>query len=58
MTQFIFFSGKGGVGKSSMVPTQSIRFTTDFASNLGDVFEQEFGHQVSPIGDVLDTMEK
>lgn len=59
MTQFIFFSGKGGVGKTSMACTHAVRYaddgkrtlivTTDPASNLADVFEQEIGHQVTPI---------
>jgi len=59
MTQFIFFSGKGGVGKTSMACTQAVRYadegqrtlivTTDPASNLADVFEQTIGHQITPI---------
>ncbi len=59
MTQFIFFSGKGGVGKTSMACAHAVRYadegkrtlivTTDPASNLGDVFEQEIGHQVTPL---------
>ncbi len=58
-TQYIFFSGKGGVGKTSMACTQAVRMaekgkktlivTTDPASNLADVFEQVIGHQVTPI---------
>ena len=59
MTQFVFFSGKGGVGKTSMACTHAVRYadsgkrtlivTTDPASNLADVFEQPIGHQVMPI---------
>ncbi|MGE5378193.1 MAG: TRC40/GET3/ArsA family transport-energizing ATPase, partial [Bacteroidota bacterium] len=59
MTQFIFFSGKGGVGKTSMACAHAVRYadtgkrtlivTTDPASNLADVFEQEIGHQITPI---------
>ena len=62
MTQFVFFSGKGGVGKTSMACAHAVRYadqgnrtlivTTDPASNLADVFEQEIGHQVSAIADV------
>ncbi len=58
-TQFIFFSGKGGVGKTSMACAHAVRYadegkrtlivTTDPASNLADVFEQSIGHQVTPI---------
>ena len=59
MTQYLFFSGKGGVGKTSMACTQAVRYadegkrtlivTTDPASNLSDTFEQEIGHHVTPI---------
>jgi len=62
VTQFIFFSGKGGVGKTSMACAHAVRFadegkrtlivTTDPASNLADVFEQGIGHQVTPIAGV------
>jgi arsenite-transporting ATPase len=58
-TKYIFFSGKGGVGKTSMACTHAVRLaekgnktlivTTDPASNLADVFEQSIGHQVTPI---------
>ncbi|MCL4559809.1 MAG: TRC40/GET3/ArsA family transport-energizing ATPase [Chloroflexi bacterium] len=58
-TEYIFFSGKGGVGKTSMACTQAVRLaeegkktlivTTDLASNLADVFEQSIGHQITPI---------
>ena len=62
MTQFIFFSGKGGVGKTSMACAHAVRYadlgkrtlivTTDPASNLADVFDQEIGHHVTPIAGV------
>ena len=62
MTEFIFFSGKGGVGKTSMACAHAVRYadqgkrtlivTTDPASNLADVFEQGIGHQVTAIADV------
>jgi arsenite-transporting ATPase len=58
-TQFIFFSGKGGVGKTSMACTHAVRYaeegkktlivTTDPASNLADVFEQTIGHHITTI---------
>lgn len=61
-TRFIFFSGKGGVGKTSMACTTAVRYadegkrtlivTTDPASNLADMFEQKIGHQVTPINGV------
>ena len=60
--QFVFFSGKGGVGKTSMACTQAVRYadegkrtlivTTDPASNLADVFKQEIGHQVTAVAGV------
>jgi len=62
MTEFLFFSGKGGVGKTTMACTTAVAeadagrrvliVTTDPASNLADVFEQPIGHAVSPIGGV------
>jgi len=62
VTQFIFFSGKGGVGKTSMACAHAVRYadegkrtlivTTDPASNLADVFKQKIGHQVTPIVEV------
>jgi arsenite-transporting ATPase len=58
-TEYIFFSGKGGVGKTSMACTTAVRYadegkrtlivTTDPASNLADVFEQPIGHKITPI---------
>jgi len=58
-TQFIFFSGKGGVGKTSMACAMAVYHadqgrktlivTTDPASNLADVFEQPIGHKITPI---------
>ena len=58
-TQYLFFSGKGGVGKTSMACAHAVRLaeegkktlivTTDPASNLADVFEQTIGHQITPI---------
>ena len=59
MTQFLFFSGKGGVGKTSMACATAVHHadagqrtlivTTDPASNLADVFEQPIGHQITAI---------
>lgn len=68
-TKFIFFSGKGGVGKTSMACSTAVHWadagkktlivTTDPAANLSDVFEQEIGHNITPIKDVpgLEAME-
>jgi arsenite-transporting ATPase len=59
MTHFIFFSGKGGVGKTTMASATAIHYaleglntlivTTDPAANLSDVFEQKIGHKVRAI---------
>lgn len=61
-TRFYFFSGKGGVGKTTMAAASAIYFakqgiktliiTTDPASNLADVFEQKIGHKITPIKEV------
>lgn len=58
-TKFIFFSGKGGVGKSTMSCATAVWLarkgyktlivTTDPAPNLGDIFEQEIGPHVRAI---------
>ncbi|MCE5193774.1 MAG: ArsA family ATPase [Candidatus Cryosericum sp.] len=57
--EYVFFSGKGGVGKTSMACMAAVHYadsgrktlivTTDPASNLADVFEQPIGHHVTPI---------
>ena len=56
---FLFFSGKGGVGKTSMASATAVAeadagrrtliVTTDPASNLADVFETEIGHRITAI---------
>lgn len=55
MMRYLFFSGKGGVGKTSLACATAVTLadagkrvllvTTDPASNLSDVFEQEIGPQ-------------
>ncbi|MBU4319625.1 MAG: ArsA family ATPase [Nitrospinae bacterium] len=59
MTKHIFFSGKGVVGKTTMACATAIRHalegkktlivSTDPASNLSDVFEQEIWHKITQI---------
>ncbi|MHB8170692.1 MAG: TRC40/GET3/ArsA family transport-energizing ATPase [Thermincolia bacterium] len=58
-TKYFFFSGKGGVGKTSMASATAVEYaerglktlivTTDPASNLADVFQQPIGHKVTAI---------
>ena len=57
MTQYLFFSGKGGVGKTTMAATtavyqsgkgkRTLLVSTDPAGNLGDIFERKVG--VEPV---------
>jgi len=59
-TKYLFFSGKGGVGKTTMACATAVHhaeqglrtliITTDPASNLADVFETEIGHRITPLG--------
>ncbi|MCX6347742.1 MAG: TRC40/GET3/ArsA family transport-energizing ATPase, partial [Actinobacteria bacterium] len=58
-TRYIFFTGKGGVGKSTIACTTSVYLaekglktlivTTDPASHLQDIFEQEITHTPTAI---------
>lgn len=60
--RYLFFSGKGGVGKTSLASATAVRLadsglctllvTTDPASNLADVFEQAIGPRPVPIASV------
>lgn len=62
LSHFVLFSGKGGVGKTTMAAATAIAearagrrtliVTTDPASNLADVFEQPIGHQITPVAGV------
>lgn len=57
--KFVFFSGKGGVGKSTMscatavwlakLGYKTLLVTTDPAPNLSDIFSQTIGHHITPI---------
>ncbi|GKX49842.1 arsenical pump-driving ATPase [Budvicia aquatica] len=56
---FIFFTGKGGVGKTSLACATAVALadrgkrillvSTDPASNVGQVFDQTIGHQIVEI---------
>lgn len=62
MTKFLFFSGKGGVGKTSLSSATAVMLahrgektllvTTDPASNLGDIFHQSVGLKAMPVAGV------
>ncbi|ELY96317.1 arsenical pump-driving ATPase [Natrialba taiwanensis] len=61
-TEFVFFSGKGGVGKSTVSCAtatwladngyETLLVTTDPAPNLSDIFGQQIGHDVTEIDDI------
>ena len=69
MEQFVFFGGKGGVGKTSVscayayrCATEGVRtlvVSTDPAHSVSDVFRQEFGDDPRPVDGVdgLDALE-
>ena len=60
--RFLFFTGKGGVGKTSLACATAIRLTedgmrvllvsTDPASNVGQVFGITIGNQITDVPDV------
>lgn len=61
-TKFIFFSGKGSAGKSTMSCATAVWLakkgykillvTTDPAPNLSDIFGQDIGHKITPINSI------
>jgi len=61
--RFLFFTGKGGVGKTSIACATSIQLatagqrvllvSTDPASNVGQVFGIRIGNQITPVTEVL-----
>jgi arsenite-transporting ATPase len=69
LPKFVFFTGKGGVGKTSLACATSLNLvsaghkvllvSTDPASNVGQVFETEIGNKITPINNVagLDAIE-
>ncbi|MBU8906660.1 arsenical pump-driving ATPase [Desertibacillus haloalkaliphilus] len=62
LTPYFFFTGKGGVGKTSTACATAVALaergkrvlivSTDPASNLQDVFETEIGSRVTPLPEV------
>jgi len=69
LPKFVFFTGKGGVGKTSLACATSLNLvaaghrvllvSTDPASNVGQVFETSIGNKITPINNVsgLDAIE-
>ncbi len=69
LPKFVFFTGKGGVGKTSLACATSLSLadkgkkillvSTDPASNVGQVFDTKIGNQITPINSVpgLDAIE-
>lgn len=59
LPKFVFFTGKGGVGKTSLACATTLDLasqgqkillvSTDPASNVGQVFETEIGNTITPI---------
>ncbi len=67
MNRIYIFTGKGGVGKSSIAAAHAIKsaekgvktllVSTDMAHNLGDIFEQRLGKEVENVLPDLDIYE-
>lgn len=67
MSRIIIFTGKGGVGKTSIAAAHALHsakggaktliVSTDMAHNLGDVFERPLGKNIYGITDKLDALE-
>ncbi|MGD7033388.1 arsenical pump-driving ATPase [Methylotuvimicrobium buryatense] len=62
LPKFLFFTGKGGVGKTSLSCATAVHLadagkkvllvSTDPASNVGQVFGTAIGHRIAPISEV------
>lgn len=62
ITPYIFFTGKGGVGKTSMASATAVKLanegknvlliSTDPASNLKEVLETDISEKITPVEDV------
>ena len=67
LPRFVMFTGKGGVGKTSLACATAVRLTdegrrvllvsTDPASNVGQVFGAGIGNTVTPLAPGLDAIE-
>lgn len=62
LPKFVFFTGKGGVGKTSLACATAVNLadaglrvllvSTDPASNVGQVFDTDIGNQITSIANV------
>lgn len=67
MKRILIFTGKGGVGKSSLAAAharmsalegkKTLLVSTDMAHNLGDIFLQQLGKEAKEIAENLDALE-
>ena len=67
MARIIIFTGKGGVGKSSVATAhalassregkKSLIISADMAHNLGDIFQKKIGKTITNISTNLDAIE-
>lgn len=67
MSRVLIFTGKGGVGKTSMASAHAVLsaqegkktliVSTDMAHNLCDIFEKTITKEITPISDKLDALE-
>ena len=67
MNRIIIFTGKGGVGKSSVAAAHALAssksskktllVSADAAHNLGDIFQIDIGSRVKKISEYLDVLE-
>lgn len=67
MSRIIIFTGKGGVGKTTVAAAharksekegkKTLLVSTDMAHNLSDLFERPFGKEVTAMSEYLDVLE-
>lgn len=67
MSRIIIFTGKGGVGKTTVAAAharkseqegkKTLLVSTDMAHNLSDLFEVQFGKEITSLSDHLDVLE-
>lgn len=67
MSRIIIFTGKGGVGKTSIAAAHALQsakegkktliLSTDMAHNLGDVFDMKIGKTITRVAENLDALE-